>query len=142
MGLQIKLASYNILSLLGLLCTTFLAVPHRHSSSLHDTPFFSIRSCAHSFLSVIFLGSKKHFFPCGVVCPISSHCLQSNFSRSLSLVYCVPLLVKALSCTVRRLISCCYLATLSTYTARLAAKSASGPLGYAVWGAAASRLFR
>ena len=38
-GLQLKLASYIKGSLIGYLCITICAAPHRHSSSLHVTPF-------------------------------------------------------------------------------------------------------
>ena len=57
-GLQIKIASYNKGSLRGYLCTTVCAATYLHSLSLHATLFLSISFRAHSFRSIIFLGSK------------------------------------------------------------------------------------
>ena len=88
------------------------------------------------------LGVKENFFPYGVVRTTSSQCLQISFSLSLSLVSCGTFLVKAWSCAMRRLISCCCLTTVSTDTARIAAYYASRPPGSAVWVAAAEILFR
>ena len=57
-GLQLKLASCIKDSLLGDLCTTVFAAPHRHSLSLNFMPFSSMSLFAQSFLSVILRGSK------------------------------------------------------------------------------------
>ena len=76
--LQLKLASYNKCSLIGYLCITVCSSPHRHSSSLHAPPLSFISSCAHSFWSVIFLGSKYHEFLCVAkyVQPPHNFCIQ------------------------------------------------------------------
>ena len=57
--LQIKLASYLKLSLLGLLSTTVLSGPTCHAS-LNTIPFASISFSAQPILFLFFLGSKKH----------------------------------------------------------------------------------
>ena len=57
------------------------------------------------------------------------------------LVACVTLFFKAFICSDKRLISCCFLLTVSTEIARLAANSASGPPFDAVCVAAAAILF-
>ena len=57
-GLQLKLDSHIKDYLLGDLCITVCSVPHRHSSSLHFTPFSSMSFLVQSFLSVILRGSK------------------------------------------------------------------------------------
>ena len=60
-GINLKLASYFKLSLLGLLSTNVLALagPTYHSS-LNTMPFAYIRFFAQPILFLFFLGSKKH----------------------------------------------------------------------------------
>ena len=59
-GLQLKIASYIKLSLLGLLSITFLAGPTCHSS-LKTIPFASISFVAQPILFLFLPGSKKHW---------------------------------------------------------------------------------
>ena len=60
-GIQLKLASYFKLSLLGLLSTTVLALagPTCHAS-LNTMPFASISFVSQPILFLFFLGSNKH----------------------------------------------------------------------------------
>ena len=147
-GLQLKLASYNKVSLRGYLCNTFCSVSHCHSSSLHTTTFFYISFRAHSFRFVIFIGSEYHaFYLCGAVRPTASQCVHTFPTNPPPAIVpmledCVPLFFIAFICSYRHLISCCYLATVSTEIARLATNSASWPPFATVCVAAAAMLSR
>ena len=59
-GLQLKIASYIKLSLLGLLSTTVLDGPTYHSS-LKTIPFASISFVSQPILFLFLCGSKKHW---------------------------------------------------------------------------------
>ena len=87
---------------------------------------------------------EKAFFLCFVVRPNASQCVHivAPPGNVPTLATCVPLFLKAFTCSDKRLISCCCLATVSTEIARLAANSASGPTFATVCVTAAAILFK
>ena len=99
----------------------------RHSLLIHEflRPLFSVYNFPRVEVACIFL--------CGAVRPTASQCMNTAVPPSPppgnvpTLSACLPFFFKALICSDKRLISCCYRATVSTEIARLAANSASGP---------------
>ena len=109
-----------------------------HAFFIHEfsCPVFSIYHFAGVKVASVFI--------CGAMRTTASQCVHTVVppGNVAPLVACVPFFFKALTCSDKRLISCCYLATMSTKISILATNSASGPLFATVCVSVAAILLR